>query len=419
MFGFSPKTSVDEDITPVRKRPSLDFSLTGLIYIAMMLFMGLAAINSQANLLFGVFGLMIGILLVSGIISRMVLRNLDVSRRLPENGVVGQPMTVSYEFTNRKRFWPSLSITLAELDGVEAFQKQPHGYMLHAAARMTATVPVELVPKRRGLYALGRHQISTSFPFGFIKRAFERASKDKILIFPALAFVSPQFLNRMMSAESSGPMMRPRRGGMDEFYGLKEHREGENPRWIYWKRSARVGTLVAKEMTHVSPPRILMLVDTFTEDESRPAQAEVERCIAMAGSLAHHAIEQNLSLGLVCWTRDGWLSVTPNRGKRHRADLLTALAQLPPNHTKRSNALLDEAASLQKSGTTSVLFTPQNVRLGLGETARGGMMLVSSQDPLTQSWFHFEHTIDFMHCAPLSDMSLSDSNLTTVKAESI
>mgnify|MGYP000086889821 CR=1 FL=1 len=49
MFLFKPKSSVDEDATPVRKRPSLDFSLTGLIYIAMMLFMGLAAINSSGR----------------------------------------------------------------------------------------------------------------------------------------------------------------------------------------------------------------------------------------------------------------------------------------------------------------------------------------------------------------------------------
>src|SRR5262245_64608854 len=103
--------------TPVRHRPSLDFSLTGLIYISMMLFMGLAAMNSQANLLFGVFGLMIGILLVSGVISRFVLRGLEVHRAFPEHGIVGQTLTCTYEFTNTKRFWPSLSVTVAELDG--------------------------------------------------------------------------------------------------------------------------------------------------------------------------------------------------------------------------------------------------------------------------------------------------------------
>src|ERR1051325_8178741 len=116
----------DPYATLVRRRPSLDFSITGLVFCSMMMFMGLAAINSQANLLFGVFGLMIGILLVSGVISKRVLRGLSVNRVLPEHGVVAQPITITYEFTNNKRFWPSLSVTVAEIDGAEAFIKQPH-----------------------------------------------------------------------------------------------------------------------------------------------------------------------------------------------------------------------------------------------------------------------------------------------------
>src|SRR5215213_4124388 len=106
----------DASATPVRRKPSLDFSLTGLVYCSMMMFMGLAAMNSQASLLFGVFGLMIGILLISGVISKLVLRRLNLHRGLPELAVVGQATTITYEFTNGKRFWPSLSVCLAELD---------------------------------------------------------------------------------------------------------------------------------------------------------------------------------------------------------------------------------------------------------------------------------------------------------------
>src|SRR4051794_39598056 len=141
---------------PVKRRPSLDFSLTGLVYCSMMMFMGLAAINSQANLLFGVFGLMIGILLISGIISRKVLRRLKVRRLLPDHGTIGSPMTVVYQFTNRKRFWPSLSVTAAELDGAQGFTRQPTSYLLHAAPGMTASVPTEVMPKRRGLHQFDR-----------------------------------------------------------------------------------------------------------------------------------------------------------------------------------------------------------------------------------------------------------------------
>src|ERR1044072_6318624 len=131
--------------TGVHRKPSRDFSITGLVYCSMMMFMGLAAMNSQASLLLGVFGLMIGILLVAGLISKVVLRRLFLHRVLPELAVVGQATTITYEFTNEKRFWPSLSVCLSELDGPEAFTKQPQSYMLHAASRHTATVPIEVI----------------------------------------------------------------------------------------------------------------------------------------------------------------------------------------------------------------------------------------------------------------------------------
>ena len=95
--------------TAFRRRASLHFSLTGFVYICMMLFMGLAAINSQANLLFGIFGLMIGVLLIGGVISRLVLKRLVVERDLPDHACVGEALTVNYRFINRKRYWPSLS----------------------------------------------------------------------------------------------------------------------------------------------------------------------------------------------------------------------------------------------------------------------------------------------------------------------
>src|SRR5690606_30842524 len=114
----------------IRTRPSLDFSLTGIVYCAMLLFMGLAAINTQANLLFGVFGLMIGVLLISGVISRWVLRHLSVRRVLPDYTAVGAPMRITYDIDNRKRWWPTLSVTIAELDAPGAFDRQPHAYVM-------------------------------------------------------------------------------------------------------------------------------------------------------------------------------------------------------------------------------------------------------------------------------------------------
>jgi uncharacterized protein (DUF58 family) len=400
----------DPSITPVRRRPSLDFSVTGMIYLLLMLFMGVAAVNSQANLLFAVFGLMIGILLVSWIVSRAVLSRISVSRGLPDGAVVGTPTTITYELRNEKRWWPSLSVTVSELDGVQAFARQPQAYMLHAAPHMTAIVPAEVVPKRRGLHTFEHYQLSTSFPFGFIKRAADRRAHDSMLVYPALADVEPKLLQLMRSAESTGTTMRPRRGGMDEFYGLKEHRPGESPRFIYWRRSARTGTLVAKELTHVSPPKLVVLVDTHLPELTPAKVAAVERAIAMAGSIVSHACDRQLSVGLVAWTNDGWTTVQPNRGKRHRRELLTLLARLPRNATHDTGELVAAAAELQESATTLALFTPAGDDLFSADStrSRNGLFVIPSESGQAQRWFRFHPSVDFAICAPTANKRMKD-----------
>ena len=373
--------------------------MTGLVYFAMMLFMGLAAVNTQANLLFGVFGLMVGILLVSGVISRLVLRKLRVRRILPDHGVVGRMMPVSYEFRNDKRYWPSLSVGVAEIDGAEGFRTQPQAYLLHAAPGTAATVPAELFPRRRGLHRLDRYQISTSFPFGFVKRATNRRDADAVLVLPPMGQVSPRLLALCRSAENTGASMRPRPGGADEFYGVREFRSGENPRLIYWKRSARTGVLVSREMTQVSPPRLLLAVDTFASDRTPEEHARIERAIAMAGSLASMALDQELPVGLVAWSGH-WAALNPDRGKRHRDDLLSVLARLPLNTEQGIGQLLERIGGALRAGTTPVVFTPRDVQLGLGDRARGSMVVVSAASPQADSWFRFDPDIDFATVMP-------------------
>lgn len=387
------------DATLNRRKPSLDFSVTGLVYCSMMMFMGVAAINSQANLLFGVFGLMIGILLVSFTMTRIGLKKLKVTRIMPDHAIVGTPTTINYEVQNNKRFWPTVSVVVAELEGVEAFARQPQAYVLHAAPGMSARVPVAVLPKRRGVHFLDQFQLSTSFPFGFVKRAFDRGQRESILVFPAVGQVDPKLLQMARSAESSGPMMRPRRGGMDEFYGLKEFRTGESPRFIYWRRSARTGTLVSKEMTHVSPPRLMLLVDTYVKSAAENCVA-VERCIAMAASLASHAISEGLPVGLLAWTGE-WTALPSNRGKRHRRDLLTILARLPVNTEQPLPKLLESSYEYQTSATTMVLFTPGEFQMGLGESVRGKMLAITPSMPQVNRWFRFPDHVDFENCAPL------------------
>lgn len=380
------------------KRPPIGLSVPGLIFCSLMSFMGVAAVNSGANLLYAVFGLALGILLVSRTLGKIGLRKLTLRRDLPEHAMVGRPLNISYEIENQKRYWPTFSVTIAELDDLEAFAMQPHAHLLHVAAGAKATVVAEALAKRRGLHHLGRCQLFSSFPFGFIRRATELVTKDTLLVYPAVGAVDDAIFQKCKSAESSGAMMRPRQGGSDEFYGVKEYRSGDNPRWIYWRRSAHTGTLVAKEMTHVAPPRLLLLVDTHLSASTLEARAGVERVIAMAATLASEALERGLPMGLMAWS-GRWIHVSPNRGKRHRRDILATLALLPANTSRGPIEMLNESHQHQKSSTTAVLITPGAESI-IPADARSGLVVLPADGPDARSGFRFQKTVNFENSIP-------------------
>ena len=66
----------------------------GLVFLLVAVFIGVAAFNSQANLLFWTFGLMMGALITSGIISGAMLAGLRVRRLLPDHGAVDEPLII-------------------------------------------------------------------------------------------------------------------------------------------------------------------------------------------------------------------------------------------------------------------------------------------------------------------------------------
>ncbi len=401
----APPERLMPDTTPVHKRLSFDISITGFVYSAMMMFLGIAGVSTQVSLLFGVFGLMIGILMVSGFVSKKVLGGLELRRLLPDQAIVGRPMLIHYAVRNAKKRWATLSVTVGELDGVQGFRRQPHAYLLHVASGMTASVNCEIVPKRRGIQLLNRYQLSTSFPFGFVKRAIIRNQPDTLLVFPPLAEVDRALLRQFRSAETSGHNLKPKLGGMDEFYGLKEYRQGESPRFIHWKRSARTGTLVSLELTQVSPPRVLVVVDTFNPQRSLVRASEVEKSIAQAASLISAALDSGLAIGLVARGAD-WITISASRGKRHRRELLSQLATLPINPNDDAHTALGRASTMADAGTTIVLFTGGADASFSQRSRRGAGVIIGCDSTQAAGWFKFDQSIEFSSVGPWSEQSV-------------
>src|SRR5690606_21260727 len=59
-------------------------------------------------------------------------------------------------------------------------------------------------------------------------------------------------------------------GGTEEFFGLRPYRFGDSFKTIDWKHSARTGSLISREFTQPSPPKIMLLLDLTRQEQPSP-----------------------------------------------------------------------------------------------------------------------------------------------------
>src|ERR1700733_14415089 len=95
-----------------RLRQTLHYDVTkaGVVYVLVTLVIGIAALNTGNNLLFIVVAAMLAASLVSGVVSALVLRGLELEVRLPEHVFAGRPVVGRIVLWNPRRFLPSFSI---------------------------------------------------------------------------------------------------------------------------------------------------------------------------------------------------------------------------------------------------------------------------------------------------------------------
>jgi len=299
------------------------------MYLLVMAFIGLAAFNSQTNLLFWTFGLMAGVLVVSAALSTAMLRGLRIKRLLPDHGAVDEPLIIRYELTNRNWIIPCFGLIITELDGVKGgrLRGRPHGLVLHLGARATVQAEAIGYAARRGAVDFDRVRISTSFPFGILRKSVTFPLPGRVVIYPRLHRIRREMLWDIRSHEPAGTRRSHDTGGSEEFYGLREYRPGDSIKFVDWKHSARTGVLVSRDMTRLTPPKLMIVVDLNRRDWEETHNCE--RAISFAASLVCEAHLDGFEVGLSV-EGVGFPTFPPHHSRWHRTRMLHALGEVDP-----------------------------------------------------------------------------------------
>jgi uncharacterized protein (DUF58 family) len=321
-----------------RLRETFHYEVTkaGVVYVLVTLVIGIAALNTGNNLLYIVVAAMLAAILVSGIVSALVLRSLELDVRLPEHVFAGRPVVGRIALRNPRRFLPSFSIRVVparrekkprkqwkweqttfafpqsrppenqwvrlrdwRVKRVEVLPPAPgifEGmiYFPYLPPGADLSADLELRFDRRGRYCESSFGVATRFPFAFLTKTRDVALEREILVYPAVD--PPDELFEIL------PLVRGEwesfvRGRGSDLYRIREYMPEDSARHVDWKATAKSGSLKVREFSREDERKLCIVFDNPSAGAiSSPAY---ERAVSLAASLAWHFSEQAAEVSFV------------------------------------------------------------------------------------------------------------------------
>lgn len=242
-----------------RWRPPRRLKLTreGKYFIFITFGVGVAAINTGNNLMYLLLGMLLSLIIVSGVLSELSLRQLTVTRRLPPRAQVGRPHLVEIEVFNHKNKVPSYAIEVEDLRAGQPADKRC--FFLKISPRSAQVAAYRRTPARRGRDLHVGFRVATRFPFGLFEKSREIGADGELIIYPA---VDPVRLPHSDAGDRNGGETSLGRGMGDEIHGLRLMREGDDPRDIYWRKSTMPGAKVLRERANDTRRDVAFSIDS-------------------------------------------------------------------------------------------------------------------------------------------------------------
>jgi uncharacterized protein (DUF58 family) len=287
----------------------------GWWFLVATLLVGAAAVNGGVNLLFLIFGMMLSLVIASGILSELCLRGLTVTRRPPTALHAGTPFLMGIAVRNDKHKVPTFSLEVEDLVDGRPVDRRCY-YLKLPAGRVQETAYRHVLP-HRGYHQLTGFRLSTRFPFGLIRKSRDVAAPAQLLVYPALCAVPEHLLPGGRTEQGKRQVARPSRRG--DFFGLREFRPGDDPRDVHWRVSARRGRLFIRESEEESSRTVLVALE---DAAGGVPEAAYEAAVSLTASIALHLLKGGFLVGLSA----GATALPPAGGSSQATPILQALA---------------------------------------------------------------------------------------------
>jgi len=318
-------------------RDAFDYDVTkvGIVYVALVMTIGIAALNTGNNLLYIIVAAMLAAILVSGFASALVLRALELDVRLPEHLFAGRATLARIVLRNPRRWLPSFSVNVVSVEkdntgkhwqwmpatfavppgrppGKQWIQFRDYklrrvskseappdifqgsAYFPYVPAGAELAADLELRFDHRGCYQQKSFGLATRFPFAFLTKTRRVPLVREIIVYPPVEPADEFFEVLPMI---TGEFETFARGRGDDLYLIREYMPEDSARHVDWKATAKSGSLKVREFSREDERKLRIVFDNPTEGVV--SEKAYEDAISMAASLSWHFAGQNTEISFV------------------------------------------------------------------------------------------------------------------------
>ncbi len=332
MAAYAPSRAFLKDIlAPALRAAALPAAMargmTGngwALLAAALICVALGARLGNIPLLLGT--ILFSMLLVGAAFGRLCVRGISLRRSLPDRVFAGDRIAVTLTIANSS-FLPAGALRIEEGLTDEGVRRG-HAFAAGVPAGGSEKVRYEMRLRRRGVHAFRQTIVRTTFPFGVFSAAARLDVPGRLTVYPRLGEVERSVYVEMERAFVRMARTRPSRED-DDFRGLREYRPGDNPRWIHWRTSARLGRTMVREFERPEMRRVAICLDTCTRRMGQRGEALLEQAVSFVATLARDCVRMGCEVNVAAFAPN-LMQVDLNMERRNLDVLLECLAELKP-----------------------------------------------------------------------------------------
>jgi uncharacterized protein (DUF58 family) len=253
-------------------------------------------------------------------------KEIHAQRRSPHHLLQGVSEEIEIVVSN----WADLAKSVKVRDQTPAGWEAAPVLKSRVPGRSELILRYPVTPPERGVYGFGDLDLRVEGPLRLVQRPIPVPASEEVRVLPCLQTLRyPDLIAYRRRARHWGLRQIKWREKGREFESLREYMEGDDPRHIHWKASARLDRPIVQEYQPEKNQIVMIAVDAGRlMGAVSEGKKKLDHALEATAHLAHAALEGGDQVGFLAFADQVLLFIPPKKARRQLQVILEGTVSL-------------------------------------------------------------------------------------------